>query len=64
MSLLICFIGFQIFPGWLHFGSHFQKHLRHFGRRNLIKVKLKAKLQKGKIPSTFSSLVEGLIVAW
>ena len=22
----------------------------HFGRRNLIKVKLKAKLQKGKIP--------------
>ena len=48
----MCFISFQIFPGLLHFWSYFWKHLRltHFCRRNLIKVKLKAKLQQGQIP--------------
>ena len=40
---VICFISFQIFSGWLHFGSNFRKHLRHFCKRHLIKVKLKGK---------------------
>ena len=46
MWLLISFIGFQIFPGWLHFGSYFRKHLRHFCRRSKWNWKLNYKREK------------------
>ena len=62
---IICFISFQIFSGrWLHFGSYFRKHLRHFCKRNLIKVKLKAELQKGKIPQVQLFRACQKVVAW